>query len=227
MATAKAKVKIKDESGKEIKGAALNVKSEVSAPKTDIKPEFEKPLVSVSISNPFKKILYWLDQIRKHQTTTFAFKLSIPLIALPVIIFAAYQIGRGEGLTSLFEWTSQASPSPIAFVSPSPVQNVEISKAGILKIAKGTSRTRYLLSLRNGTIVTLDIPETIDLSKYANKQVLVTGFQDKTTRIIHVTDIAEIEVFNVTEIPKETPSPTPVINSPTPIPTPEATDSAN
>ena len=73
----------------------IKVKSETKTPKTDINPEFEKPVVSVSISNPFKKILYWLDQIRKKQTTTFAFKLSIPLIALPVIIFAAYQVGKG------------------------------------------------------------------------------------------------------------------------------------
>lgn len=88
MAAKKSKLKVADESGEAIKGSEISAKSELSTPKTDINPEFEKPIVSVSVSNPFKKILYWLDQIRKRQTTTFAFKLSIPLIALPVIIFA-------------------------------------------------------------------------------------------------------------------------------------------
>lgn len=171
-----------------------------------VEPEFEKPLVSVSISNPFKKILYWLNQIRKRQTTTFAFKLSIPLIALPVIIFAAYQVGRGEAMSFI---KSKASPAPIATSSAGAQTLIEISRAGILKIAKGTTGTRYLLALRNGEILNLQIPVTIDLSKYANKQVLVTGYQNKTTGVLNVTDIAEIEVFNVTEIPQTMPSPSP------------------
>lgn len=60
--------------------------------------------------------------------------------------------------------------------------------------------THYLLALRNGEIVNLEIPKNIDLSKYAERQVLVTGIQDKATGVIKVSDIAEIEVFNKTEI---------------------------
>jgi len=65
--------------------------------------------------------------------------------------------------------------------------------------------------------VPLEIPESINLSKYTNKQVLVTGLQNKDTGVISVMDIAEVEVFNVTEIPKVTPVLTP----------PQATDSAS
>ncbi len=46
----------------------------------------DKPLVSFSVNNPFKKILVWLKDIRKRQTTTFNFKISIPLIALPIFL---------------------------------------------------------------------------------------------------------------------------------------------
>ena len=216
MATNKGKVKI---TNKEENDAEMTAESDVSAPKVEPIPELEKPLVSVSISNPFKKILYWLDQIRKRQTTTFAFKLSIPLIALPIIMYASYLIGKGEGLSSIFRWA--ATPSPSAEVSPSPVttsKSLEISKAGTLKVAKGASQTRYLLSLRNGTILNLDIPNYIDLTKYADKQVLVSGYQDKDTGFISVSDIAEIEAFNQTEIMQPSPSaslsPSPAATSP-------------
>src|SRR3990167_5325928 len=75
----------------------IKTQTTVSSPAdVSINPEFEKPVLEVTVSNPLKKILYWLDQIRKRQTTTFAVKLSIPLIALPVIIFAAFQLGKGS-----------------------------------------------------------------------------------------------------------------------------------
>ena len=81
-----------------------------------------------------------------------------------------------------------------------------ISKAGTLKIAVDET-TRYLLFLKNGELVVLEIPQTINLSKYQNKQVLVTGTYNKATNILKVTDIAEITVFNTTIIPKQsTPS---------------------
>lgn len=197
------------EKGKVVKEGTFTTKETRDGPDgLPFVEEFEKPILTLSVNNPFKKILYWLNQIRKHQTTTFAFKLSIPLIALPVIIFSAYQLGRGQGLSLIR--TQVSSPAP----ATTPQPPVEISKAGTLKIAKGTVGTKYLLSLRNGTVVTLQIPANFNLVKYANKQVLVTGYQDERTGILSVTDIAEIEVFNETVIPQ-------------PTSTPEASGSAN
>lgn len=216
MAPKKTKIQILDKKGKVVKTGTLTTE----ARSTDIEPEFEKPIVSVTVSNPFKKILYWLDQIRKHQTTTFAFKLSVPLIALPVLVFAVFQVGRNAGIS--FQ-KAQKSPTPAVLASPAP-QSVEISRAGTLKIAKGT-QTRYLLQLRNGEIVNLQIGENINLTKYANKQVLVTGVQNKTTSVISVSDIAEIEVFNITQI--DGPSPTPAPTRPPSVGPQQSSPSAN
>lgn len=175
------------------KGRATNI---------PINPEFEKPLVQLSITNPFRKILYWLDQIRKRQTTTFAIKLSIPLIALPVIIFAIFQLGRLSGIS--FQKTQLLPPA-----TPLPAQPITLSRAGILKVAKGVE-TRYLLALKNGQIINLQIPDKLDLTKYQNKQILVTGTYSKNTSLLTVTDIAEIELFNTLVIPQATPSPSPI-----------------
>lgn len=202
MANKRSKVKVLDSRGKE--EAALKAETTTSSPTdVDIDPEFEKPILSVTVSNPFKKILYWLDQIRRHQTTTLAFKLSIPLIALPVLVLAIFQMGKSAGITLQ---KSQVIPTPNVDLTDSK-QSVEISRAGTLKIAKGAMQTRYLLQLRNGEIVNLAIPANIDLTKYADKQVLVTGIQNKATGVITVVDIAEIEVLRSTPIVQSSPAP--------------------
>ncbi len=138
--------------------------------------------------------MYWLDQIRRHQTTTLAFKLSIPLIVIPVIIAAAFSVDRvsGLGVASL----NPLNRAPVVYSSPTPPVPIAISRTGILKIAKSATTTSYLLSLKSGDNIVLEVPATINLSKYANKQILVTGLFNKTANILKVTDIAEVQIFN-------------------------------
>lgn len=186
-------------------GKSIRVTTTVETPRSDIDPDFEKPILELSVSNPFKKILYWLNQIRKRQTTTLAFKLSIPLIAIPVIFAAAFSLGRISGL-SLLKPFVQPSPSATSSPGTSAPQEITISKAGTLRIAKSAAKTTYLLALRNGELVSLEIPNTIDLTKYANKQILVTGTLDKNTNILKVTDIAEVTIYNSIKIPESTSS---------------------
>ena len=182
----------------------------VSTPTSNINPEFEKPVLEVTVSNPFKKILYWLDQIRKRQTTTFAVKLSIPLIALPVIIFAAFQVGRSS---AILPFLKLASPSPSVALAK---EGVPYSRSGTLKIARMANQTKYVLALKNGENVLLEIPENIELTKYQNKQVLVTGYYNRQANAIRVLEIAEIELISETTI---------AIPSPTPSSSPESTSS--
>lgn len=192
----KAKIQLSDERGKAIKRSTINVETTTDSPtEAGVIPEFEKPLVAVTVNNPFKKILYWLDQIRKHQTTTFALKLSIPLIALPVVILGVFSLGRVYGINF------QRSQAPSAVPVPTPHQSpIELSKAGTLKVAKSPTKTTYLLSLRNGELINLAIPSIIDLTKYANKQVLITGIYNKETDTLTASDIAEIQIYNSTAI---------------------------
>ena len=182
----------------------------VSTPTSNINPEFEKPVLVVTVTNPLKKILYWLDQIRKRQTTTFAVKLSIPLIALPVIIFAAFQVGRSSVVLPFINHPPSPSPS-IAKA----VEDVPYSRSGILKVAKTTDQIKYVLALKNGENVLLEIPQNLKLAKYQNKQVLVTGYYIRQANAIKVLEIAEIELFNET-----------ILASPSPTPAPESTSSA-
>ena len=188
-----------------------HIKSKVEVCTPPPIPDLEKPLLQVSITNPFKKIMYWLDQIRRKQTTTFAIKLSIPLIAIPVIAFAFFQLGKNFAPPYSSSVVSAPAPSSV------PAPDLTISRAGILKIARG-KETRYLLNLKDGRIVVLEMPLGADLSKYQNKQVLVTGPYNRNTSVMKVEDIAEIELLNEVSV-----SPTPF---PSLSPSPSATSSA-
>lgn len=199
----------RDEYGRFVKTPEISAKTSTTGPNdVKIQPELEKPVLFVTVNNPIKKILYWLDQVRKHQTTTFAIKLSIPLIALPVIIFAAFQLGRGTVVLPFIKFSSPApatsqTPKP----SPTPSPPVPYSRSGTLKIAKTGTQTKYVLALKNGENVLLAVPPSIDLNKYQNKQVLVTGIYDRLANLIKVTDIAQIELFNETAVPNSSPPP--------------------
>lgn len=186
------------------KSHSVKVTTTVTSPAADIEPEFEKPLVSLSVNNPFKKILYWLDQIRRKQTTTLAVKLSIPLIAIPIIFAAAFSLGRVNGIEFVSNLYTNKGGTTAVLPTPSPAAGIEISKAGVLKVAKSQTRTSYLLTLSNGALIVLEIPQEINLTRYANKQILVTGVYDKNTNVLRVTDIGEVTIYNTTVIPEST-----------------------
>lgn len=202
---------LRDSNGRFV-SSKIKSETKVSSPAdVPLNPEFEKPVLQVTVTNPLKKILYWLDQIRRKQTTTFAVKLSIPLIALPVIIFAAFQVGRSSVVLPFINKPVTSNQLPAT--SPSPIP---YSRSGILKIAKGANQIKYVLALKNGENVLLIVPPNIELSKYQNKQVLVTGYYNRQANSITVTEIAEIELFNETYLATPTPSPSPDPSQSTP-----------
>lgn len=65
----------------------------LSSPSAD---SSEDNIVDVKVRNPLKKITKILEDIKKHQNTSFAIKFSIPLIALPVFLFIVFQLGRAQ-----------------------------------------------------------------------------------------------------------------------------------
>lgn len=113
-----------------------NVK--ISAPPAPPKNPLDEPLVSIQIQNPFKRILYWLNDIRKKQTTTFDFKIQIPLIALPiflVVLGTAFQAMFNFGRSiEKKEIGALPTPTPIVIVKPTlPPKPILISKLGTIK----------------------------------------------------------------------------------------------
>lgn len=58
------------------------------------KEKDDSSLINVKVNNPFEKIIRYLKDIRDKQNTTVSMKFTIPLVALPVAILLAFQLGR-------------------------------------------------------------------------------------------------------------------------------------
>jgi len=114
---------------------------EVSGPITVVReavkdPSIDKPLLSVQINNPFRKLFLWIKEIKNKQTTTFEFKIKIPLIALPVFLVVlgsafTFFFNLGKDAQRKVETPSVVVPTPIA------------TKAAILTSKVGTIKGTY------------------------------------------------------------------------------------
>lgn len=168
-------------------GIGAEIKKLKSATKglTQLKNTFssDEPLVSLQVNNPFAKVIKWIDQIRRKQTTTFALKVSVPLVALPVVLFSFFQLGRVQALN----------------------REVFVSRAGFLRVTTGTP-PRYLLLQNNGQVITLTMPKDFDPINLANRRVLVTGYLNQATSTMRVDSNNDVGL--ALNIPTPTASPT-------------------
>jgi len=174
--------------------------------------EFDKPLVSVSVNNPIAWLLKWINDLRKKQTTTISFKLGVPLIALPVFVFALASVFFGLG----------------RITSPARVGPDTMSRAGVLRVFTQEGVASYYLILNDGEALELLIPSNIDFKALDGKRVLASGKYDRDTNKLSVNNVNDLEVLPTTISPistitilPETPTP-----DPTKIPetSPEATE---
>lgn len=222
-----AKKKIRDASGKFV---GRNVKPEETAARTVqvtgplqvinealVDPSEDKPLISFTINNPLRKLLQWIKEIKRKQTTTFEFKIKVPLIALPV-----FMVVLGSAFTFFFNLGKAAeqqnvqsapSPTPIILPTATPAPYVT-SKVGVIKAtyqvlglmaqadltptAQPTQTplpSRYVLFDKDENIIFLVTPSNIKLDSYLNKRVLVTGKYDQIKSILSVEKPSDVEVL--------------------------------
>lgn len=112
------------------------------------KDDLDQPLLSLQIQNPLKKMLHWLNDIRKKQTTTFDFKIKIPLLALPIffaVLGGTFQFFFALGQQKEKQMVAaQPTPTPIVIVQPTATPApVLVSKMGTIK---ATYQVPYLVS---------------------------------------------------------------------------------
>ncbi len=207
--------------------ATIKTKIKVDTPFSQAKakdPWLNDPLVSLSIQNPFKKVLYWLNDIRKHQTTSFDFKIKIPLIALPVflaVLGGVFQLFFSFGKSvQKQEIAAQPTPTPIVIIQPTkPPVPIMVSKLGTIKATYQATAllspttpvipsvvevspsptstpvpTRFVL-VKGEDITFLVVPPDVNLAYYLNRRVLITGLYDKTKDTLQISKSGDIEIL--------------------------------
>jgi hypothetical protein len=173
--------------------------------------ELEKPLVSLSINNPVSWLMKVVNKLKKKQTTTFTFRLGIPLIALPIFIAAFAGLFFGLGKIT----TKEGSGS------------YHMSRAGILKVVNtNDSNTSYLV-LPSGEAIKLEITGEINLENLNGKRILVSGTYEEKGSVIKVQNVTDMELLPESPKPMPTPVETPTekpTNVPTSVPLPQKED---
>jgi hypothetical protein len=192
----------------------------------------EKPLVEVKVTNPFIYLKNWWNKVINNEGVDFKFHIKpLTAIAMTVVIASlGFGVGRfviPEGVKiPFFKFEDVASPTP------TPTSNIwkETAYTGTLQFSSSTGKF-YLMVTSSSELITLEVPENINLTDYVGKRILAIGNYNKNLKILRVTDAKTLEVLPKTQviiptsIPTETPTSSPSAE-PTTSPTPEASPSA-
>lgn len=185
-------------------GTFVHITSETELAAPD--PALDKPLIAVSVNNPFKKLLQWLDQIRRNQNTTFTIKLKLPFIVLLTLFVLAmsfvtssklfYDWGRIAGLNAVL---AMPEPTPAVILlptaTPAPIQTTKLGTLKGLYGADINNPTRYVLEEKDGTIVIIIVPATLSLKQYIGSRVLITGMYSEIGSTLTIRKTSDIEII--------------------------------
>lgn len=136
-----------------------------------------------------------------------------------------FSIGRYSVNIPFLKYEVVGSPVP----TPTPPVWKETAYTGTLQFSTSTGKF-YLMVTSSSELITLEVPENIDLTDYVGKRILAIGNYNKSKKMLEVTDAKTLEVLPKTQVTIPTTSPTsvPTVSpEPTTSPTPEASPSAS
>lgn len=149
----------------------------------------EETILDIKVHNPLKRITQLLQDLKKHQTTTVSLRFTIPLIALPIVLFVAFQIGRAQTLCAQ-TFTTQAGTIQVLQVkvprtAPTALSLVLSFFPSVPQpTADLVDQERAILLLPTSEVVHIIHPRTVDVTPFVGQSVLLTGNYSACTRSI-------------------------------------------
>ena len=182
----------------EAKGSLEILSSLISAKET----EDDATLIDIKVTNPLKRIYELLQDIKKHQSTTFSLRFTIPLIALPIFLLVAFHLGRGSYVCTQ-EFTSKKGIIKIVNIDVPVVNENFFSNLWVklgLPDTDGTStlyttNDRVLLDSQTGEIVQVLTAKAIDINKYQDRNVIVSGTYSTCTHTMTLNSENNISIY--------------------------------
>ncbi len=180
--------------------------------------EQDPPLVDVKVTNPVTYFKKWWNRIIGNEGLDFRFHIR-PLTAF---IIAAIIATIGFGVGGVVISDDKPTPKPQSTETPEEIWK-ETAYTGNLQFSENNSRY-YLLTTSSPEAITLEVPEIVNIDLLVGKRILVIGEYNKSTKVLRVLDLKDLEVLPKTPIPIPTITPTPTA---TPEAIPEAMDLPN
>lgn len=155
-------------------------------------------LVDLKVHNPLKKIYSVLEDIKKHQETTVAFKFSIPLFALPIALallfgVGAFQLGRllpfypsypATRVGTLYSLTVTETPARSLWEWLNPFSQKPSSAA----------RPKVIL-WEADTTLSIEVPATVSLANFHGQLVAATDEVNSCTQSLKVTNTQNVTLL--------------------------------
>ena len=181
----------------------------------------DPPLVKLQVTNPITYLKKWWQKMIGNEGMELRFRVR-PLTAIAIsLVVVTVAFGLGNIVLPFkipfFEYSEKPSPTSTPAVDEGYWK--ETGYNGKLRYSEPNDR--YYLVTSSAEAITLDVPETVDLSELVGRKIFAVGQYNKKQRLLKVISASDLEVFPKSPIPIPTifPTPTP---SPTPSPSPSA-----
>lgn len=148
----------------------------------------DETLVDIKITNPLHRITQILQEIKDHQATTFSFRFTIPIIALPIFLLVAFQLGRSETRCSESFTTKAGTVKIVEVMIPqrrswfedllSSVPFIQTPTDTLMKVR------RYLLLTPDNQTFTIEQKAGVMVAPFENQQVFLTGAYNPCSQVI-------------------------------------------
>lgn len=159
----------------------------------------DETILDIKVHNPLKRIAKLLEDIKRHQTTTISLRFTIPLIALPVVLFVVFQIGRAQSLCAQTFTTQRGMIQVVSLKvpakSPSPLQLVLSFFPAIPKPTTDLVDQDRAILLTNSEVIHIVHSSDLDLMPFRGESVLLTGNYSACTRSMtldHADNLKEV-----------------------------------
>jgi hypothetical protein len=139
-------------------------------------------IVDVKVRNPFHRIMKLLQDIKSKQSTTVSMRFTIPLIALPIVLLAAFQLGRAQTVCAS-RFTSQVGVlRSINIMAPPATKDVYSNLLSFFPDIPKLQKTEELTATKSTILVNmqgevLNVFHTakLEISSFANEGVIISG----------------------------------------------------
>lgn len=189
----------------------------------------DPPLFSFQITNPITYFKLWFKKVWAHEGIILHLRIRPLTIIVVALLLAGTSFGVSKYFTSFlpFEVFPEENPTPQPTPIPSQTPDPWIQTAYAGSLHK--TDNKFYLIISSGEAISLEIPQSINLSTLIGKRVLASGDLNLLTKTLKVTDASDIEILptKTVPIPSSAVSPAPTINpgpsipplSPAPAPT--------
>lgn len=156
----------------------------------------EEDLLDIRIGNPLRRVIQLLEEIKSQKAFSFTLKGSLGIAGV-ILIFSVFGIfGGGQVICEKGVQTHVGTIKVLnykeIYTKPVPVLSYLLE---LISPPQKLIKNRMVLIKEDNTTVNLPFSEDIDIAKYSNSHVLVTGNYNTCSQTLTLTDASSIELY--------------------------------